>query len=429
MSMTSVKTIKVSSPAATETESAEFSFQHYFSKPGMYPFDEINWEKRRAVITGQNGQVFFEQDEIEVPDFWSQMATNVVVSKYFRGKIGTPERETSVKQMVGRVANTITEWGKMGGYLSDAEAAIFNAELTHLLIYQKAAFNSPVWFNVGVREKPQCSACFILSVDDNMESILDWIKKEGMIFKHGSGSGVNLSKLRSSKEKLALGGTASGPVSFMRGADSSAGAIKSGGTTRRAAKMVILNIDHPDIVEFIRSKELEEKKAWALGAMGYDMSLNGEAWQSIQFQNANNSVRVTDDFMQAYETDGEWQTRAVTTGEPVDTYRARDLMAMIVNAAWVCGDPGMQYDTTINTWHTCPNTGRINASNPCSEYMHIDNSACNLASINLMKFVKPDGSFDIEGYSQAIKIFIIAQDIIVSNFSYPTEKIESNVVA
>src|SRR3989338_2285627 len=329
MSMTSVKTIKVSSPAATETESAEFSFQHYFSKPGMYPFDEINWEKRRAVITGQNGQVFFEQDEIEVPDFWSQMATNVVVSKYFRGKIGTPEREASVKQMVGRVADTITEWGKTGGYLSDTEAAIFNAELTHLLVYQKAAFNSPVWFNAGVRPNPQCSACFILSVDDNMESILDWIKKEGMIFKHGSGSGVNLSNLRSSKERLSLGGTASGPGSFMRGADASAGAIKTGGTTRRAAKMVILNIDHPDIVEFIRAKEFEERKAWALGEMGYDMGLNGEAWQSIQFQNANNSVRVTDEFMSAVEKDGDFTTKAVKTGKDMDSYRARDLMGMI----------------------------------------------------------------------------------------------------
>ncbi|OGL59679.1 ribonucleoside-diphosphate reductase, adenosylcobalamin-dependent [Candidatus Uhrbacteria bacterium RIFCSPLOWO2_12_FULL_46_10] len=428
MSMTSVKTIKVSSPAATETESAEFSFQHYFSKPGMYPFDEINWEKRRAVITGQNGQVFFEQDEIEVPDFWSQMATNVVVSKYFRGKIGTPERETSVKQMVGRVANTITEWGKMGGYLSDAEAAIFNAELTHLLIYQKAAFNSPVWFNVGVREKPQCSACFILSVDDNMESILDWIKKEGMIFKHGSGSGVNLSKLRSSKEKLSLGGTASGPVSFMRGADASAGAIKSGGTTRRAAKMVILNIDHPDIVEFIRSKELEEKKAWALGSMGYDMSLNGAAWQSIQFQNANNSVRVTDEFMKAYENDEAWHTRSITEDKPVDTFRARDLMKMIAEAAWVCGDPGMQFDTTINDWHTCPNSGRINGSNPCSEYMHLDNSACNLASLNLMKFVKADGEFDVEAFVAAVNVMTMAQDIIVGFSSYPTLEIAKNAL-
>ena len=426
--MTSVKTFKVSSPAAAEAESADFVFQHYFSKPGIHPFDEINWEKRRAVITSQNGQVFFEQDKVEVPDFWSQMATNVVVSKYFRGKIGTPEREASVKQMVGRVADTITEWGKTGGYLSDTEAAIFNAELTHLLVYQKAAFNSPVWFNVGVRPNPQCSACFILSVDDNMESILDWIKKEGMIFKHGSGSGVNLSNLRSSKERLSLGGTASGPVSFMRGADASAGAIKSGGTTRRAAKMVVLNIDHPDIAEFIKSKEMEEKKAWALGSMGYDMSLNGEAWQSIQFQNANNSVRVTDEFMKAYENDEDWHTRSITEGRVVETYKARDLMKMIAEAAWLCGDPGMQFDTTVNAWHTCPNTGRINASNPCSEYMHLDNSACNLASLNLMKFVKADGEFDVEAFVAAVNVMITAQEIIVSFSSYPTLEITKNAL-
>jgi ribonucleoside-diphosphate reductase alpha chain len=410
------------------SEDEGYRIEHFFTKPGVHPYDEIVWEQRTASIASSGGQVVFEQKDVEIPDFWSQLATNVVVSKYFRGQNGTPQRERSVKQLVSRVADTITEWGKTGGYLRDEEAPIFNAELAHLLVYQKAAFNSPVWFNVGVREKPQCSACFILSVEDTMESILDWIKKEGMIFKHGSGSGINLSTLRSSKERLSLGGTASGPVSFMRGADASAGAIKSGGTTRRAAKMVVLNIDHPDIVEFVRSKELEEKKAWALGAMGYDMGLNGEAWQSIQFQNANNSVRVTDEFMRAYEADGDFSTRASTTGEAVETFKARDLMKMIADAAWVCGDPGMQYDTTINAWHTCPNTGRINASNPCSEYMHIDNSACNLASINLLKFVRTDGQFDVIGFRRAVEILLLAQEIIVGFSSYPTPEITRNAI-
>lgn len=414
--------------STSEAKSDGLNLRRYFTKPGVHPFDELTWEPRSAAIKGSDGKVYFEQKDAEIPANWTQMATNVVVSKYFRGKVGTPDRETSVKQMIGRVANNITAWGKKGGYFSDEESEIFNAELTHLLVNQKAAFNSPVWFNVGVREKPQCSACFILSVDDSMESILDWIKKEGMIFKHGSGSGINLSNLRSSKERLTLGGTASGPVSFMRGADASAGAIKSGGTTRRAAKMVVLNIDHPDIVEFIRCKELEEKKAWALGDMGYDMGLNGEAWQSIQFQNANNSVRVTDDFMRAYEADGEFQTRSVVTGEPVETFQARDLMRQIADSAWLCGDPGMQYDTTINAWHTCPNTGRINASNPCSEYMHIDNSACNLASLNLMKFVKADGSFDVEAFQYAAHIISLAQEIVVGFSSYPTPEITKNAI-
>lgn len=405
-----------------------YTVKHYFTEPGVHPYDEITWEKRVAAIKGEGGGSVFEQKDVEVPSFWTQLATNVVVSKYFRGQIGTPARETSVKQLISRVTDTITNWGKEGGYLTEEEAPIFNAELAHLLVYQKAAFNSPVWFNVGVREKPQCSACFILAIDDDMNSILDWIKKEGVIFKGGSGSGVNLSPLRSSKEKLSLGGTASGPVSFMRGADASAGAIKSGGTTRRAAKMVVLNIEHPDIVEFIRCKEVEEKKAWALGEMGYDMGLNGEAWQSIQFQNANNSVRVTDEFMSAVETDSDFSTRAVTDGKPVDTYRARDLMNMIAEAAWVCGDPGMQYDTTINDWHTCPNTGRINASNPCSEYMHIDNSACNLASLNLMKFVNADGEFDVQSYREAVSVLFLAQEIIVGFSSYPTPEIGKNAI-
>ncbi len=400
---------------------------YFFSRKGVHPYDEIEWELREAKIVGSDGKVVFEQKDVELPKTWSQLATNVVVSKYFRGRLGSPERETSVKQMVSRVADTIAAWGKAGGYFaSDEDAETFRMELTHLLVYQKAAFNSPVWFNVGVKEHPQCSACFILSVQDSMESILDWIRKEGLIFKGGSGSGVNLSTLRSSREQLSGGGYASGPVSFMRGADASAGSIKSGGTTRRAAKMVILNVDHPDIIEFIHCKEVEEKKAWALGEQGYDMSMNGEAWKSIQFQNANNSVRATDEFMQAVENDGLFSTRSVGSHNPVDQYRARDILRQISEATWVCGDPGLQYDTTINAWHTCPNTGRINASNPCSEYMHLDNSACNLSSINLMKFLKDDDSFDVGGYKRAIDIMILAQEILVGFSSYPTEEISRN---
>lgn len=399
----------------------------FFSKPGTHPFDAIAWERREAKIASDDGGTVFEQKDVEIPKGWSQLATNVVVSKYFRGKLGSPERERSVKQMVARVADAIARWGKEGGYFANDESAeTFRMELTALLVNQRAAFNSPVWFNVGVRDVPQCSACFILSVEDNMESILEWIKKEGIIFKGGSGSGINLSTLRSSKEHLSGGGTSSGPVSFMRGADATAGSIKSGGTTRRAAKMVVLNADHPDIVEFIHCKEIEEKKAWALGEAGYDMSLNGEAWKSIQFQNANNSVRVTDSFMRAVEADGEWQTRAVTTNEAVGTYRARDLLRQIAEAAWVCGDPGMQYDTTINAWHTCSNTGRINASNPCSEYMHLDDSACNLASLNLMTFLRENGSFDVPSFKRAVDIITLAQDIIVGFSSYPTPEITKN---
>jgi len=421
-------TVEQSLTHSTSISSEDFAIRRYFTSPDVHPFEEIKWDKRSAAIKGSDGEIVFEQKDVEVPESWSQLATNVVVSKYFRGKPGNPERETSVKQLISRVADTISGWAIMGEYLSEEQGAIFNAELTHLLVNQKAAFNSPVWFNVGVREKPQCSACFILSIDDSMESILDWIKKEGMIFKHGSGSGINLSVLRSSKESLSLGGTASGPVSFMRGADASAGAIKSGGTTRRAAKMVILNIDHPDIVEFIRAKEFEERKAWALGEMGYDMGLNGEAWQSIQFQNANNSVRVTDEFMRAVEKDEDFHTRAVKTGESVGAFKARDLLKMIAEATWVCGDPGMQYDTTINDWHTTPNSGRINASNPCSEYMHIDNSACNLSSLNLMKFVKKDGELDVEAFRQAVNIMTLAQEVIVGFSSYPTPEITKNTM-
>jgi ribonucleoside-diphosphate reductase alpha chain len=417
--------------AAVERSAApRLGIKRYFTNPGTHPYDEVTWERRTASITGEGGQSFFEQDDIDVPKAWSQLATNVVASKYFRGAVGSPEREHSVRQIIDRVVLTIRTWGEEEGYFSDAnEADAFEAELMHLLVQQKVAFNSPVWFNVGMREQPQCSACFILSVEDTMESILDWIGKEGMIFKGGSGSGLNLSSIRSSRELLTGGGTASGPVSFMRGADACAGAIKSGGTTRRAAKMVVLNCDHPDIMEFVRCKAEEEKKAWALGEMGYDMGMNGSAWQSIQFQNANNSVRVTDEFMYSSEAGGDWHLRAITTGETMDTVKARDLLRDIAEAAWVCGDPGMQYDTTINRWHTCPNSGRINASNPCSEYMHIDDSACNLASLNLMKFVGADGGFLVDDFRQAVDVTITAMDIIVARSGYPTEKIARNARA
>jgi ribonucleoside-diphosphate reductase alpha chain len=401
--------------------------RRYFTQPGVDPFDCVEWELRKAVITGEKGEVVFEQDNVEIPRSWSQLATSVVVSKYFRGPLGSPERERSVRQLIGRVVRTLTAWGREQGYFAtEADAEAFSAELTHLLLEQKMAFNSPVWFNVGIEERPQCSACFILSVEDTMESILNWYRNEGIIFKGGSGSGVNLSRIRSSKEKLAGGGTASGPVSFMKAADASAGVIKSGGKTRRAAKMVVLNIDHPDIVEFIRCKEEEEKKAWALIDAGYDGSLDGPAYSSVFFQNANNSVRVPDAFMRAVENDGVWHTRYVLTGEVCEEFRARDLFRMIAEAAWVCGDPGMQFDTTINDWHTCPNAGRVNASNPCSEYMHLDNSACNLASLNLMKFVDDAGNFDTEAFRHAVDITILAQDIIVDHSSYPTPEIEQN---
>lgn len=421
--------VRVSSQTTTthSPQGKGIRVERFFSKAGVHPYDEISWETRDSKIVGEGGKVVFEQNGVEFPKNWTQLATNVVASKYFRGRLGTPEREHSVKQMVARVADTITGWGKAGGYFgTDEDAEVFRMELTHLLVYQKAAFNSPVWFNVGVKEHPQCSACFILSIEDSMESILDWIKKEGTIFKGGSGSGINLSKLRSSKEQLSGGGFASGPVSFMRGADASAGSIKSGGTTRRAAKMVVLNVEHPDIIEFIHCKEVEEKKAWALGEQGYDMSINGEAWKSIQFQNANNSVRVTDEFMQSVMDDGMYFTRGVSTGAPVEQFRARDVLRQIAEATWVCGDPGVQYDTTINAWHTCSNTGRINASNPCSEYMHLDDSACNLSSINLMKFLRDDDTFDVEGFKKAVDVMIVAQEIAVGFSSYPTPEITRN---
>jgi ribonucleoside-diphosphate reductase alpha chain len=402
----------------------------YFTRPGVNPYDEIDWEIRSASITNEKGKVVFEQNNVEIPKTWSLMATNVVVSKYFRGPIGSPQREYSVRQMIGRVVDTITRWGTKDGYFaSDEDAQSFHDELTHILVHQKACFNSPVWFNCGIEEKPQCSACFILSVDDTMESILDWYRKEGIIFKGGSGSGVNLSKIRSAKEQLAGGGTASGPVSFMKAADASAGVIKSGGKTRRAAKMVVLNVDHPDIEDFVKCKVEEEKKAWALIKAGYDSSLDGPAYGSVFFQNANNSVRVTDEFMQAVQEDREWKTRFVKTGEVSDTYKARDLMRMIAESTYFCGDPGMQYDTTINDWHTCSGTGRINASNPCSEYMHLDNSACNLASLNLLKFLREDGVFDTESFRRAVDIIVLAQDILVDNSSYPTSEITANAHA
>ena len=401
-----------------------------FVPAGIDPYDTVEWEIRSAVISGEGGETVFEQRDVEVPKPWSQLATNVVVSKYFRGPLGTPERERSVRQLIGRVVSTIGAWGEAQGYFATpGDRAVFSDELTHLLLHQKASFNSPVWFNMGVEPKPQCSACFILSVDDTMDSILDWYRKEGVIFKGGSGSGVNLSRLRSSRERLGGGGTASGPVSFMRAADASAGVIKSGGKTRRAAKMVVLNADHPDIVDFIRCKAEEERKAWALIAAGYDASLDGPAYGSIFFQNANNSVRVTDDFMRAALEGRPWSTRYVTNGAVAETRPARDLLRLIAEATWQCGDPGMQFDTTINDWHTCPNTGRINASNPCSEYMHLDDSACNLASLNLMQFVEPDGSFDVAAFRHAVDIVIAAQDIVVDRSSYPTPEIAATAHA
>ncbi len=402
------------------------SIERRFSSAGTHPFDEIEWEKRDAVI-GNPESPAFEQRGVEFPKSWSQNATNIVAQKYFRGQLGTEKRESSVKQMIGRVAGTISEWGRTGGYFASAEdAEAFEAELTSILLNQKAAFNSPVWFNVGFEETPQCSACFILSVEDNMDSILGWNTKEGKIFRGGSGSGINLSNIRGSMEQLAKGGTASGPVSFMRGADSWAGTIKSGGKTRRAAKMIVLDVDHPDIEHFIWCKADEEKKAEALRDAGFDMSIDGEGFTSIQYQNANNSVRVTDDFMEAVEAGEDWHLTARTDGSTVKTLDARELMNQISDAAWRCADPGVQYDTIINRWHTCPESGRINASNPCSEYMHVDDSACNLASLNLMKFRREDGSFDVEDFQHAVDIVFLAQEIVVGFSSYPTEEITEN---
>ena len=403
------------------------SVERRYSTEGTHPFDLIEWELRTANISTDKGEIIFQQTDCEIPKTWSQLATNVVVSKYFRGGQGTPERETSVRQLISRVADTITDWGLKDGYFTaDEDGEVFRAELTHMLVNQLAAFNSPVWFNVGVEKRPQCSACFINSVEDSMASILDLAKTEGLLFKYGSGTGSNLSTLRSSRESLSAGGIASGPVSFMRGFDAFAGVIKSGGKTRRAAKMVILDADHPDIEEFIDCKVKEEKKAWALMDQGYDGSFGGEAYNSIFFQNSNNSVRVTNEFMRAVEDDGTWTTHAIVGGRPVDTYKARDLMEKIAEGTHVCGDPGMQFDTTINDWHTCSNTDRIHASNPCSEYMFLNDSACNLASLNLMKFRTPEGELDTEGFRHACRIVLLAMEIIVGNSSYPRQEIEEN---
>src|SRR6202522_3050213 len=453
--------IKTQSSASTnnavnkKTKAPGLTFRRLFTKPGVSPYDEIEWELRTAQITDSQGGVIFEQKNVEVPKDWSMTATNIVASKYLHGQVGTAERETGARQLVARVAETIRDWGMKDGYFRTPEdAATFHDELVHLLIRQHVAFNSPVWFNVGCDRiepksdatnwhwlftsqkvefgatgytRPQCSACFINSVHDSLDSILTLAKTEGMLFKWGSGTGTNLSPLRSSTEVLSGGGTPSGPLSFMRGFDAFAGVIKSGGKTRRAAKMVILNVDHPDIADFIECKAKEEVKAWTLMQAGYDGSgPDSEAYSSIFFQNANNSVRVTDEFMRAVERDAEFTTRTVKDGEPVKTYKARDLMRKIAEATWQCGDSGMQYDTTINKWHTSKNSGRINASNPCSEYMFLDDSACNLASFNLLKFVTPAGAFDVDAYRHAIDIMITAMDILVDNSGYPTESIVRN---
>jgi ribonucleoside-diphosphate reductase alpha chain len=403
------------------------TFRRFFSREQVHPFDELSWERRDARITNQQGEVIFEQKGVEVPSDWSLTATNIVASKYFHGLPGSTEREYSVKQLIGRVVDTITASGEKQGYFaSPKDAEIFANELTHLLVNQKASFNSPVWFNVGVEPRPQCSACFINAVEDTMDSILTLAKTEGLLFKFGSGTGTNLSSLRSSAERLANGGSASGPVSFMKGYDAFAGVIKSGGKTRRAAKMVILNADHPDILEFIRCKYKEEKKAWTLIQAGYDPSFEGEAYSSIFFQNANNSVRVTDEFMRAVDHDEIWRTRAVTNGETVHEYRARELMREIAESAHACGDPGIQYDTTVNHWNPCKRSGRINASNPCSEYMFLDDSACNLASLNLLKFVDDQGQFDVNSFRRAVDVMFTSQEILVDTASYPTPKIGKN---
>src|SRR5579864_310043 len=431
------------------------SFRRLFTKPGVSPYDEVEWDLRTAQITDSHGGVIFEQKDVEVPKDWSMTATNIVASKYLHGQLNTPERETGVRQLVSRVAETVRDWGIAGGYFASGEdAATFHDELAAMLLTQRVSFNSPVWFNVGcdrlephatgqnwhwdvatggVRyeatgyKKPQCSACFINEVKDSMEGIMDLARTEALLFKYGSGTGTNFSSLRSSNEHVTGGGTASGPLSFMRGLDAFAGVIKSGGKTRRAAKMAILNVDHPDIVDFIECKAKEEQKAHDLIKAGYDGSgPDSEAFSSIFFQNANNSVRVSDEFMRAYETDGEFWTHTVTTREPAKKYKARDIMRKIAESTWLCGDPGMQFDTTINRWHTSKNTARINASNPCSEYMFLDNSACNLASFNLLKFVTPAGTFDIAAYRHGISIMITAMEILVDNSGYPTQGIAKN---
>src|SRR5580693_7165975 len=417
---------------AIAPQRSEIGIRRHFTTEGVHPYDEVRWERRDARITNyRDGSVAFEQLEVEVPASWSVNATNILAQKYFRGTLGTEEREWSLRQVADRVADTLTAWGIKDGYfVDDEEALVFNHELKYLVIHQKAAFNSPVWFNIGVQGVPQQgSACFILSVEDKMDSILNWYTEEGIIFKGGSGAGVNLSRIRSSHELLKGGGTASGPVSFMRGADASAGTIKSGGKTRRAAKMVILDADHPDIEDFIWCKAVEERKARALRDAGFDMDLDGKDSHSIQYQNANNSVRVTEDFMQAVLDDADWHLRAVTTGQVLETIKARDLFRQISKASWECADPGLQFDTTINKWHTAATTGRINGSNPCSEYVHLDNSACNLASMNLLTFLDEHDEFDVEGFKAAVSVVFTGQEIIVGNADYPTEKIAENTRA
>jgi ribonucleoside-diphosphate reductase alpha chain len=415
-------------PVNTNMYREGFSWPRLFSEGNAY--NAIEWEKRTARITKGDGTVVFEQTNVEVPKFWTQTATDIVASKYFRGKLGSPEREFSAAQMVDRVAKTIGSWGAKGGYFATEEdAQNFTQDLTWLLINQYGAFNSPVWFNVGVYERPQCSACFILHVEDTMASILDWYKDEGWIFKGGSGSGTNLSNLRSSKEPLSKGGYSSGPVSFMKGADGVANSIRSGGTTRRAAKMVILNADHPDIKDFIYCKMVIENMTKALAQAGIKDSITADIFDPytlLPYQNANNSVRVTDEFMRAVEADGVWELKARVTGETVQTHKAKEILGWMADAAWHSADPGIQYDTTINDWNTAANTGRINGSNPCSEYMHLDNSACNLASLNLLRFVGSDGRFNVDLYKKAVDTFILAQEILVDNSSYPTEKITQN---
>lgn len=400
-----------------------------FTRPGVHPFDEIQWELRSAIIANDKGEALFEQNNVEVPAFWSQTAVNVVVQKYFHGAINTPERENSVKDMINRVTETMTRWGVEAGYFASAEDAdSFYNELTYMVLHQMATFNSPVWFNVGIEDKPQCSACFIMSVDDTMDSILTNSVNEGRLFKWGSGTGSNRSRIRSSKEGISGGGKASGPLSFMKIYDAVAGSIKSGGKTRRAAKMEILDVIHPDIMDFITAKTAEEKKAWALIEQGYDGGFNGEAYASVFFQNSNFSVRASDEFMQAVIDDKPWTTREVASGRPSVVYQARDLMKAIAEGTHICGDPGMQFDSIINKWHTCKVSDRIYASNPCSEYMFLDNSACNLASINLMKFRQPDGSFDVEAFKHVVDVFILAQEIVIDPASYPTPEITRNSI-
>jgi ribonucleoside-diphosphate reductase alpha chain len=423
------KSLQTGTTTGTNSSSAGAGlfFQRYFTDGKKSPFDMVEWEQRTALIGNEKGVTIFRQEGVEVPKGWSQTATNIVTSKYFHGKPGSPEREGSVRQLTARVVNTIVRWGEEGGYFANDDSRdAFRDELTHLLVEQKMAFNSPVWFNVGVQPKPQCSACFINSVNDTMESIMGLTRTEGMLFKWGSGTGTNFSSLRGSKETLSGGGIASGPVSFMKGFDAFAGVIKSGGKTRRAAKMVILNIDHPDIVEFIDCKRKEERKAHVLIEQGYDSAIDGDAYSSIFFQNANHSVRVTDDFMRAAAEDKDWWTKNVIDGQPAEKLRARDLLFKIADSTWHCGDPGMQYDTTVNRWHTSKNTARINASNPCSEYMFLDDTACNLASLNLMKFVNTGGQFDVSAFKHAVDVTITAQEILVDNASYPTPQIAEN---